>query len=1168
MSLFLDSLRAAHHRGEYRNALLQSCREWKANRLPYAIENVVAECADASLFNELYSTLMDEDFRAARLAGADLNKFREDLHLGLSRIGQDRSRMVQYLHLLFLEQNLLEGEPAIQAHRRHCADYATFLQLDVPIGDRAEIGLHGVLHKFFPFAAGTAARFGDYLFPMVRLVDYEIGTWQCRCGAETGQARRYGPACGSCGTHVTLDLIWRQGSGTTSPADYRLPLFLILEIGERDSSSRRAPSRRIRARLLDVPIPLGLNERDGRLGFSLPGLLWLGSGADGRLVSLSDLPSYDRRDDALGVLQQSLRRTLLGGRGSYASFQGKLLEQLLRATRAATGGEVVLGLERTLTRTFASKIARNLGGSEGDTLLRFTAGSHECVVAVAPGLRDRMAVVNRDIVRPGALSALRQRTISVATTTEQEIVAEAGRAPGRRTAALDVNGIAAPGSTLQPGDLLADVRSKLSGEERMIRVIFGEPDARYRDVSPQYHGTQPAQVLEVTVDAEERPGGKQRRRISFRLAVEQPLEVGDTLVDGDGGSVVVCRILSSAAFTGRAGYAGAHLLVAPDHPWAPSAPDATTTTRVFLATPGGSPESTARGTGGYDILTSLPGPRGTGNGAAQVLAADDFRLLLGLGSGGLAFELYGPRGDVPAWRTELKELLLRSGQLSLTELTPASPDAHGLVRHWQLLLNAAGISATVGDDTLAFAPLTDDQMAEMSTGLVKTFECWDRNASPGHEAGLWCQAVFGPVEDWRCACGRYDGNEHAGIRCERCRVEVATSATRRTSLGYLKLDAPVVHTWYLDGSDPLLPKLLDMELGIVHELVACERVLVTRSPAPDLPVGSLPTWARWGDSYGGSALTGGAAVEHLLGAGRSDGVVLRHLPILPPVVRTRAGDATPDLPARYSAVLLANHQVRRTTGYPPVLRELQEAVDALLHGDGARSARPLSGGRRRPRSNPDNAQVSLGSLVVEAGNFLERPIDYSARGRLACGETPDIDTGLLPEMLAWELFAPQVEAELRAADLVASRPSLVSARQRIQHRTGDAYAALSAVAGRAMILVASGSGGWRPITLRVGLTGDAALTVSPELFDRIGWVALGSEALIFAVFSHEARADAAQLLPSAPPVAGGADSPAAVSVLDIPAAERTATLARYAADRLVLPLTCADRLLLGIPANR
>lgn len=58
-----------------------------------------------------------------------------------------------------------------------------------------------------------------------------------------------------------------------------------------------------------------------------------------------------------------------------------------------------------------------------------------------------------------------------------------------------------------------------------------------------------------------------------------------------------------------------------------------------------------------------------------------------------------------------------------------------------------------------------------------------------HERGLFSEQIFGPVDDYKCQCGRYIGREYANTVCENCRVLVTTSDIRLST--FAKISVPV-----------------------------------------------------------------------------------------------------------------------------------------------------------------------------------------------------------------------------------------------------------------------------------------------------------------------------------------------------------------------------------------
>lgn len=61
--------------------------------------------------------------------------------------------------------------------------------------------------------------------------------------------------------------------------------------------------------------------------------------------------------------------------------------------------------------------------------------------------------------------------------------------------------------------------------------------------------------------------------------------------------------------------------------------------------------------------------------------------------------------------------------------------------------------------------------------------------------GLFCPRIFGPIHDWKCACGTYNGILLNKI-CEECGVELTEARVRRYRLGYIDLNTILPHSWY------------------------------------------------------------------------------------------------------------------------------------------------------------------------------------------------------------------------------------------------------------------------------------------------------------------------------------------------------------------------------------
>ncbi len=149
------------------------------------------------------------------------------------------------------------------------------------------------------------------------------------------------------------------------------------------------------------------------------------------------------------------------------------------------------------------------------------------------------------------------------------------------------------------------------------------------------------------------------------------------------------------------------------------------------------------------------------------------------------------------------------------------------------------------------------------------------------------------------------------------------------------------------------------------------------------------------------------------------------LPVIPPDLRpmvqlTGGRFATSDLNDLYRRVINRNNRLKKLIelNAPEVIRRneqrmLQEAVDALIDNNSARSGRAVAatGQRRRLKSLSDMLKGKQGRFRQ---NLLGKRVDYSGRSVIVAGPELNIDQCGLPKMMALELFKPFVIGHLIA----------------------------------------------------------------------------------------------------------------------------------------------------------
>ncbi len=147
------------------------------------------------------------------------------------------------------------------------------------------------------------------------------------------------------------------------------------------------------------------------------------------------------------------------------------------------------------------------------------------------------------------------------------------------------------------------------------------------------------------------------------------------------------------------------------------------------------------------------------------------------------------------------------------------------------------------------------------------------------------------------------------------------------------------------------------------------------------------------------------------------------LPVIPPDLRpmvqlTGGRFATSDLNDLYRRVINRNNRLKKLIelNAPEVIRRneqrmLQEAVDALIDNNNARSGRAVAatGQRRRLKSLSDMLKGKQGRFRQ---NLLGKRVDYSGRSVIVAGPELRMYECGLPKMMALELFKPFVIGHL------------------------------------------------------------------------------------------------------------------------------------------------------------
>ena len=125
-----------------------------------------------------------------------------------------------------------------------------------------------------------------------------------------------------------------------------------------------------------------------------------------------------------------------------------------------------------------------------------------------------------------------------------------------------------------------------------------------------------------------------------------------------------------------------------------------------------------------------------------------------------------------------------------------------------------------------------------SIGEIKNAQTVDYKTLDPKNEGLFCERIFGPVEDFRCICDKTrikkkDKKKWDLVRrgkkvcyiCPFCEVESAPARVRRYNLGYIQLNSPVTHIWFLKGRISYISILLGYKRKDLEQLTFCYNIL-------------------------------------------------------------------------------------------------------------------------------------------------------------------------------------------------------------------------------------------------------------------------------------------------------------------------------------------------------
>ena len=121
-----------------------------------------------------------------------------------------------------------------------------------------------------------------------------------------------------------------------------------------------------------------------------------------------------------------------------------------------------------------------------------------------------------------------------------------------------------------------------------------------------------------------------------------------------------------------------------------------------------------------------------------------------------------------------------------------------------------------------------EQIMDWSFGEVTKPETINYRTQRPEKHGLFDERIFGPVEDYECACKKYRGIRYKGITCEKCGVEITRAIVRRERMGHIELCVPVSHIWFLRGVPSRIALILGTSAASIEKVIYFAGYIITK----------------------------------------------------------------------------------------------------------------------------------------------------------------------------------------------------------------------------------------------------------------------------------------------------------------------------------------------------
>ncbi|WGH25722.1 MAG: DNA-directed RNA polymerase subunit beta', partial [Candidatus Shikimatogenerans bostrichidophilus] len=124
---------------------------------------------------------------------------------------------------------------------------------------------------------------------------------------------------------------------------------------------------------------------------------------------------------------------------------------------------------------------------------------------------------------------------------------------------------------------------------------------------------------------------------------------------------------------------------------------------------------------------------------------------------------------------------------------------------------------------------TPEEILNESYGEVLNPETINYRTHKPEKNGLFCERIFGPINDYECSCGKYKNIKYKGIFCDRCGIEITRKKVRRERIGHIKLSVPIVHIWFFRCLPNKISYLMGKSSKEIESIIYYEKYIILQT---------------------------------------------------------------------------------------------------------------------------------------------------------------------------------------------------------------------------------------------------------------------------------------------------------------------------------------------------